>query len=147
MHEPDDPVLAELLARCRRDHLSWINGDGAPYGLPDDGTILGAVGGWSRGGGETLGRQVAVAGLWSSGVGTVEFIGGAVHDDVAWLAMLERAEVELTGRAGRHRWDLRVTEIFRRARAGWERVHRHADPLVDRHDMDELLGLLGEPHA
>jgi hypothetical protein len=49
----DHPVLAELLERCRAHHAAWINGDGSDYALPVDGTIMGAVGGYSLGGAET----------------------------------------------------------------------------------------------
>lgn len=43
---------------------------------------------------------------------------------------------------GEQRWDLRVTEVFRRRDAGWERVHRQADPLVDRRPVSEVAALL-----
>ena len=125
-------VLDELLERCRRDHQAWINGDGSGYALPDTGTIMGAVGGWSRGGPETAARQAAVASRWRSGRGEVELLNGAVAGDLAWLALLERATVLMEGEDGERRWDLRVTEVFHRTGDGWERVHRHADPLVDR---------------
>jgi hypothetical protein len=34
----------------------WINGDGSGYAMPEDGTIMGAVGGYSFGGAETAER-------------------------------------------------------------------------------------------
>lgn len=143
MSEPDR-VIAELLERCRADHQAWINGDGRGYALPADGTILGAVGGWSTGGHETASRQRAVATQWRTGTGTVELVRGAVVGDVAWLVMVERAQVELTvDEPGvRRRWDLRVTEVFTRVEDDWVRVHRHADPLVDRRSPAEAAGLL-----
>jgi ketosteroid isomerase-like protein len=144
--DPTDTTLLALLARCRSDHRAWINGDGAPYGLPDDGTIMGALGGCATGGRVTLERQVSVASQWTSGTGTVEFVNGGVEGDLAWLAMIERASVSLRGQAGTRRWDLRVTEVFRRTREGWERVHRQADPLVDRLDLGHVLALL-EDHT
>jgi hypothetical protein len=137
-----DDVLAELLERCRRDHQAWINGDGSPYGLPDDGTILGAVGAYRFGGEETRKLQVAVAAQWQSGIGSVELLNGSVEGNVAWLVMIERASVTLLGEQDVRRWDLRVTEIFRDGPDGWERVHRHADPLVDRHPLPDLVALL-----
>ena len=139
----EQAVLAELLERCRRDHHAWINGDGSGYALPEDGTILGAVGGWSGGGPETAERQAAVARQWASGSGEVELLNGGVDGDLAWLALLERATVVLAAGAGERRWDLRVTEVFRRRGEGWERVHRHADPLVDRRAVAEAADLLG----
>lgn len=140
----DASVLDDLLERCRRDHSSWINGDGSPYALPDDGTILGALGGYSRGGHDTAERQKGVAAQWRSGAGDVELINGGVSGDLAWLVMIERSTVTLTTDAPRahRRWDLRVTEIFRRSGAEWMRVHRHADPLVDRRPLADIAQLL-----
>ena len=139
---PGDPVLDELLARCRRDHHAWINGDASGYALPEDGTVMGAVGGHSFGGPETAKRQQMVASQWKSGTGEVEFLNGGVARDVAWLAMIERASVVLDDDIGEQRWDVRVTEVFRRTPDGWERVHRHADPLVDRRSPVEAAFLL-----
>lgn len=140
--DPDEPTLLRLLERCRRDHHAWINGDGLPYALPDDGSIMGAVGGYGGGGRDTLERQRAVARQWTSGEGTVEFVNGGIDGDVAWLAMIERASVTIRGQETTRQWDLRVTEVFRRTGDAWARVHRHADPLVDRHDLLRLVALL-----
>jgi hypothetical protein len=139
---PDDPLLDELLERCRLDHRSWINGDGSPYALPDNGTIMGAVGGYSFGGPDTAARQATVAAQWKSGSGDVEYVNGGVTADFAWLVMIERAMVVLDPNVGEQRWDLRVTEIFHRTGDGWQRVHRHADPLVDRRTAMEAAKLL-----
>jgi hypothetical protein len=138
----DDNVIVDLLARCRRDHHSWINGDGSPYALPDDGSIMGAVGGWSAGGATTAERQAAVASRWLSGTGDIEFVNGSVSGEVAWLVFIERATVVFDANVGTQRWDLRVTEVFRRVGDDWERVHRHADPLVDRRSPTDAAALL-----
>jgi hypothetical protein len=140
--ESEGETLAALLDRCRSDHHAWINGDGSGYALPTDGTIMGAVGGHGSGGPETAARQAAVARRWRSGRGDVELLNGAVVGDLAWLALIERAVVVLDPTAGEQRWDLRVTEVFRRASQGWERVHRHADPLVDRRSPEEAAAML-----
>lgn len=140
--QTQDPVLGALLERCRADHRAWINGDGSLYALPSDGTIMGAVGGYGFGGPEAADRQAAVARQWKSGTGAVEFINGGVDGDLAWLAMIERAMVVLDLEAGEQRWDLRVTEVFRRVDGSWQRVHRHADPLVDRRTPSEAASLV-----
>lgn len=137
-----DAELSGLLSRCRRDHTAWINGDGSFYALPDGGSIMGAVGGASLGGDGTFQRQLAVARQWASGTGEIELINGSIDGDTAWLVMIERATVIFAGQSEPHRWDLRVTEIFHRDGEDWVRVHRHADPLVDRHDIPSLVPLL-----
>ena len=142
MAEPDG-VLGELLARCRQDHLAWINGDASGYALPEHGTILGGVGGYSYGGADTAARQTAVAAQWRAGSGEVEFLNGAVTDELAWLSFIERATVRFGDDPAEKRWDLRVTEVFQRDSGGWNRVHRHADPLVDRRSVAEAASLLG----
>ena len=135
-------IIDELLARCQRDHEAWINGDASHYALPEDGTLMGAFGASGRGGPRTSGRQRTANSLWLSGSGSVELIAAGVCDGVAWMVMIERAMVEFLGQAAPRRWDLRVTELFRETKAGWERFHRHADPLVDVHGLDEMLALL-----
>ena len=138
----DDAVIAALLDRCRKDHAAWINGDGSGYALPDDGTIMGAIGGYSSGGPDTAARQAAVARQWRSGRGEVELLNAGVSGDLAWLALIERAVVVFDPEVGEQRWDLRVTEVFRRAGDGWERLHRQADPLVDRRPLESVAALL-----
>jgi hypothetical protein len=138
----DDPLLRALLERAKRDHERWINGDAGGYALPDDGTILGAVGGYARGGAETSQRQSMVAAHWVRGTGDVEFVNGGVAEGLAWLTFIERSRVVLKGESDERRWDLRVTEVFRRLGEGWERVHRHADPLVDRRSVAASAALV-----
>ena len=140
-----DPVLSELLERCLQDQTAWINGDGSKHELPEDGTILGAIGGYAYGGPETAEGQRRVAAKWRRGTETVEFLNGGTSGDLAWLTFIERATVEFVTdpEGAEQRWDLRVTEIFRRSDGAWQRVHRHADPLVDWHGAGELSQLLG----
>jgi hypothetical protein len=142
MSAQTDEVLTLLLERCRRDHQAWINGDGSGYALPADGTIMGAVGGYSYGGDATAARQLIVARQWMSGTGSIEFVNGSVAGDLAWLAFIERSVVVFDPGPNEQRWDLRVTEVFRRVPSGWERVHRQADPLADRHTIAVVASLL-----
>jgi hypothetical protein len=136
-------TVEELFTRCRADHAAWINGDPSGYTIPEDGTLMGAFGGVTHGGEAVGGRQRSAASLWESGTGDVELVDGGVVDGVAWMVMIERASVRFAGRAEPTRWDLRVTELFRHSDDGWTRFHRHADPLLDFHRLDEVLALLG----
>jgi ketosteroid isomerase-like protein len=142
--DENDPVMRELMEKCRREHAAWIHGDGSPYALPDEGTIMGAVGGFSYGGDDTTERQRGVAAQWRSGSGSLEFVNGGVDGDLAWIAMIERATVNFAADPPEveRRWDLRATEVFRRTAGTWQRVHRHADPLVDRRPVAEVAHLL-----
>ena len=133
--------LAELLDQCRRDHRAWINGSAAGYELPEEGSIMGAVGGWAPGGATTAERQAAVAAAWSSGRGDVEFVNGGISGELAWIAFIERAMVVFAGDTAERRWDLRVTEVFRRTNSGWTRIHRHADAFVDRRPLEAVVAL------
>ena len=74
----------------------------------------------------------------------IEYVNGGANDDLAWLTFIERSTVEFVAdpEGVERRWDLRVTEIFRRSDEGWRRVHRHADPLVDRRPLGEVAALL-----
>ena len=138
-----DDTITALLDVCRRDHAAWINGDGSGYALPADGTILGAIGGYAFGGDETAQRQAQVASNWVRGSGDIEYLNGSADDGIAWLTFVEHARVLLAGEDQERRWDLRVTEVFRRTeRGGWERIHRHADPLVDRRPVGAAADLL-----
>jgi len=114
----DHDLMHELQHRCRRDHQAWINGDGTGYALPDDGTIMGGIGGYSFGGEVTAARQGEVAAQWQSGTGEVEFLNGAVTDEFAWLTFIERSRVLFRGDPNEQRWELRVTEVFRRRDGG-----------------------------
>lgn len=137
-----EAVLSELLDRARADQARWINGDASGYVLPVDGTIFGAIGGHAFGGAETAERQAGVAGHWERGTGSIEFINGGTSPELAWLTFVERSRVVLRGEVTERRWDLRVTEIFRRTDGGWQRVHRHADPLVDRRSVAAAVTLV-----
>jgi hypothetical protein len=135
-------TIRDLLARCRADQDRWINGEVSAYAMPEHSTLMPALGGVGRSGPVLEALQVLGLGVWEAGSGNVELIDGGVSGDVAWLIMVEHAEVKFAGRDEPVQWKLRVTELFRRRDSGWERFHRHADPLVEGHTLDEAIGLL-----
>jgi hypothetical protein len=56
--------------------------------------------------------------------------------------VIEHAMVKFAAYDVQVRWDLRVTEDFERRDGQWVRIHRQADPMVDRHSLAEVLSLL-----
>lgn len=136
-------VIDVLLARCRRDHVGWLNGDASGYEFTlDDSTIMGAFGGTGTDLAAMAAGQRRGVAQFQRGEGSVELVSGGVSGDIAWLVMIERGTVSFPDNAERSRWDLRVTELFRLVGEEWTRFHRHADPLVDRHPLVEVQSLL-----
>jgi hypothetical protein len=139
-----DAVIDELVARCRQDFNKWINGDGTGYALPEDGTIYGPFGGTAQRGGPEFAefQRAGAKNWWISGTGDVEFITGGVSGDIAWLVYIERATVMFAGREEPRRWEMRITDLFRRQDSKWERFHIHEDACVDPRSLDDVLAQL-----
>ncbi len=111
--------------------------------LPSEATIMGAFGGsLTTEQAAAQGEQSPFRSPWEEGAGEIELIAGGVSGAVAWLVVIERSTVRFTGYDEPRRWELRVTELFRLDGAHWVRFHRHADPLVEFHSLDECLRLL-----
>lgn len=56
------------------------------------------------------------------------------------LVMVERQQAEVGGLPNQD-WSLRVTEVYRNGGSEWKLVHRHADPLVRRIDLQQAATL------
>jgi hypothetical protein len=141
--DTDNAIVQSLLERIRRDNHSWVNGDSSGYEFGDESSsIMGAFGGSAVGASAATPGQRRAVTQFIEGSGTVELVNCGVSDDVVWLAVIERNTVRFDKVDGPRRWDLRVTEVFRRDGAEWVRAHRHADPLVDRHPLTDVLALL-----
>jgi ketosteroid isomerase-like protein len=142
--ETEDQIIRQLLARCRDDFQRWINGDGRGYELPEDGTIFGPFGGVPASGGTAFAEMQRKASkmYWLSGEGDIELLTAGVSGDIAWLVYIERAQVSFAGHDGLRRWELRITDLFRRRDDGWERFHIHEDACVDSRRVDDLIAHL-----
>jgi hypothetical protein len=46
------------------------------------------------------------------------------------------------GHAEPSRWELRITDLFRRQHEEWERFHIHEDACVDPRSLDDVLSQL-----
>jgi ketosteroid isomerase-like protein len=67
--------------------------------------------------------------FFASGEGWFDLQHSIGSGDLVVLAGIERQHGQVGGLPDQD-WSLRVTLVFRRAAAGWELLHRHADPLV-----------------
>lgn len=88
-------------------------------------------------------RQAQLAASWfHGGTGHSEVIKVMTADDLVVVVMVEHNTVLFEGRSEPHPWILRTTQVFRREGETWLRLHRHADPLIQRRGLGETLALL-----
>src|SRR6478735_1795806 len=96
-----------------------------------DMTIFGPFGGQaSRNGPELEGRQARIVSKFHGGSSTCELVHAMTSGDLVILVMVERSTVTFEGRDTPQSWVLRTTQVFRKDRDRWLRLHRHADPLI-----------------
>src|ERR1700754_868211 len=72
----------------------------------------------------------AAADFFADGEAKVELVESHAWDDTLVLVMVERQHGRVGGLPDQ-RWDLRVTQVYRREGSEWVVVHRHADPLAE----------------
>ncbi len=72
----------------------------------------------------------AAADFFAGGEARVELLEAHTWDDTLILVMIERQHGRVGGLPDQ-KWDLRVTQAYRREGSEWLVVHRHADPLVE----------------
>jgi ketosteroid isomerase-like protein len=104
----------------------------------DDVTLSGAAGGpTARGWNEVRDRLewASLQFLSTKGSKQVEHIQTTVKGDLAYIVQYEHILYFPVGQSGEAKRDYRVTTIFRRERAGWRVVHRHADTLMTRAEI------------
>lgn len=55
------------------------------------------------------------------------------------LVTVERDRVRFVQTGAEGRWELRVTQVYELVDGSWRVAHRHADPLVERHELGDIL--------
>lgn len=82
----------------------------------------------------------ASVGFFKGGKSRLENVEVHAWGDTVVVALIERQHGEVGGLPDQD-WSLRVTQVFRRVDAGWQLVHRHADPLVHAIDLEQAAAL------
>lgn len=146
-----DRQVQDLVAALDAERQAWIDGRFDPNGAgamvqAADMTIFGPFGGEAGAGGpELAARQRQVNASFRGGSGRCEVVRSIAADDLLVLVMIEHNQVAFAGRPQPQAWTLRTTQVFRRDGDRWVRLHRHADPLVNRRSLDATLALLEAP--
>lgn len=142
-----DAEIHKLVEELDRERQAWIEGRFDPKSAghmvqAHDMTIFGPFGGEAvSGGAELESRQRRMSSMFRGGSGKCELVRSVAADDLLVLVMIERNQVMFEGRSEPHSWTLRTTQVFRRDGARWVRLHRHADPLLERLPLDDALAL------
>ena len=85
-------------------------------------------------------RRAGMAKFFKSGTLDQEVVAAHASGDLVVLVTIERVRAEVGGLPEQD-WSLRVTQVFRRHGAGWQLVHRHADPLVRGITLEQAAAL------
>jgi ketosteroid isomerase-like protein len=125
---------AVLIERSAEANAALMRGDVDRYRtlvpVSADFTLMSPFGGApSHGATLTDERWEAMRRFFRNGTLRQELVQSYATADMIVLATIERAHVEVGGLPAQD-WALRVTLVYRRARTGWQLVHRHADPLA-----------------
>ncbi|MDQ3990001.1 MAG: nuclear transport factor 2 family protein, partial [Actinomycetota bacterium] len=82
----------------------------------------------------------SAAGYFQGGEAKLEVAQVHAWGDTVVLVMIERGHGQVGGLPDQE-WSLRVTQVYRRDGSDWQVVHRHADPLIDRIDLEQAAAL------
>lgn len=129
-----DREIAELASLSEQGNAALMRGDIHRYNtlvpLSHDFTLMSPFGGKvGRSTEYTPERLEAIGRFFRNGSFSQELVQAYGTHDMIVLAVIEHAHVEVGGLPAQD-WSLRVTLVYRRESAGWQLVHRHADPLA-----------------
>ncbi len=114
---------------------AYVSGDAEPLEAMtaevSDATFFAPSGGSVHGAKEVLSRYTRDAKSFApGGESSLEILQIAAADGIAYWTGFQRATAHLGDQPKAVRFNLRITEIFRRENGVWKLVHRHADPLA-----------------
>jgi ketosteroid isomerase-like protein len=140
-----DEELAALIERIAESASAYMRGDMRTYFSiihhADDYTLMPPFGGETmRGFNASPERIEALERYFQGGEAELEVVETYTSGDLVVLAAIERQHGEVGGLPDQD-WSLRVTLVFRREKARWLLVHRHADPMVHEFSLEQIAVL------
>lgn len=143
-----DPEVEAVLARTREANSAWMQGDASVYASlnsqTEDYTIMGPFGGPTSVGFERWSQKASnIVKNFQNGESDLRLITSYVSGDLMVLVLHEEQHGEIGGSADQ-KWNLRVTQVYRREDDQWRAVHRHADPLSQLRTLAETTALARE---
>jgi ketosteroid isomerase-like protein len=130
----DQTELDELLGRLAEAETAFISGEMDRYleltphahGF----SLANPFGGAPQAYDDRAKSIKAAADFFEGGEARIELIEAHSWDDTLVLVMVLRQHGRVGGLPDQ-RWDLRVTQVYRREGPQWLLLHRHADPLIE----------------
>jgi ketosteroid isomerase-like protein len=139
-----DQAVIELVGRTEEAASAWMRGDMDRYlALTHHArgfTLMDPSGGSARRFEDRAAGFKSWESPFANGEARLEHVETHAWGDTAVLVMIERQHGEV-GALPDQDWSMRVTHVYRREGSSWMLVHRHADPLVHKIDMQQLSAL------
>jgi ketosteroid isomerase-like protein len=137
--------VAQLVKRAAEKNAALMCGDMERWSnlvdIAPDFTLMQPFGGPASHGFDTSPARLAeLAKFFKNGKTSLEIVQTCASEGLVVLVMIERQQAEVGGLPNQD-WSLRVTEVYRKHGSGWQLVHRHADPLVNRIDLQQAAML------
>jgi ketosteroid isomerase-like protein len=140
----NDAPLAELVGRTEQAAVAWMRGDMDRYlALTQHArgfTLMDPGGGPARRFEDRAESFRGWTSYFAGGDAMLEHVETHAWGDTAVLVMIERQHGEVGGLPDQD-LSVRVTHVYRREGPNWLLVHRHADPLVHKIDLQQLAAL------
>lgn len=141
----ESDAVPMLIQRAAQKNAAFMKGDMQSWAqlvsIAKDFTLMQPMGGpASHGFDNSPERLERMARYFRGGEAELEMVQAYASDAIIVLVMIERQRAEVGG-LPKQDWSLRVTEVYRKAGADWELVHRHADPLVKAITLEQSAAL------
>jgi ketosteroid isomerase-like protein len=140
-----DDELAGLVRQQAEAASAFMRGDMTRYleliKHADDYTLMAPFGGEPRHGfDESPEYKAELERYFTDGDAELELVQSYASGELAVLVVIERQHGRVGGLPDQD-WSLRVTLVFRREGAGWQLVHRHADPLLKGISLEQAAAI------